>query len=976
LFHGSVVAIGWPGIGWPGNEQGVLSGEEGGPPASNAVQVVIGNTMAESLAALVAQKNNSVKDARILEAFQQNALAEVNEPDGRARLDARLHALAFGSTSGGVVKERVFRPESGTPPPPPSRNTKVGAGLFERFDRATTAKLVAPALPEPRVTNVRVEKKSVSPNIFRAASVKGETQIAEGKLNYVLKEVAPQVTEPFKPGRWEDVLRPQPRFFHPTDPIVLVQGLKRSFQFGHDGQFSPDGKLLCRITGTCVHEYVQWHGDISYPPLHPDDVLDRGIENGSVPPECEELLGEVALLDPGSSAPMATTGTGATTNPGLFAIEVRRVMVEQTAWWATRDPRVDHGPLLSRSSFSGLLPSPIAVTPPKAPWSPLHLEWRIEFIPSTKGQKDWNLGEADYDEQPAQLPPSSATGIVLEGRAVLTAGANNQLAQAVRKAIDEIARSGGSATLPAKNQILRHASADSGALLTTLATFRVATGIKAGGVDRSDLEDIATALESMDVLAAGFDGMHTRLRGGFLGDGIQTKPAGGPLPTPFIAMRAGFLRIRRLRLVDCFGQFVDLAGSSASKDVDPALVIRTTPLEVAGRKELLALPPRFTSPTRILLRYMDAGGSSHEASLATDISPGVSPVCGYLMPNHLDAALAFYAADGADLGVVRPAEDGSIVWEDAPGRPSAFGQRPASSVSNPFLAGVAEGLIDWGITDAGFLEGPDTALEAMVRVIDSTMWSVDPYAHQGEDHLALLLGHPIVVLRALMRLEVKEPVAPDLANLERVPVRLGSLSHWQDGVFGFFVNDDFRRFHCSPAAAKFARQIGPGKGFLQQANTVQQYYDQFESDLAGAPATPVTHPFIDTSGVVFLQPGQDVWLTVLVEPHSVVGVTAGIVPRKEAGMRREWVKDALSRLSPTFRFGPVLIDPQRIRMPIPHDINGTWSWDHRIDINTWSNDPITHATHDAILSPDPPVGSEGWLRLTPPEGETKGGANG
>jgi len=65
----------------------------------------------------------------------------------------------------------------------------------------------------------------------------------------------------------------------------------------------------------------------------------------------------------------------------------------------------------------------------------------------------------------------------------------------------------------------------------------------------------------------------------------------------------------------------------------------------------------------------------------------------------------------------------------------------------------------------------------------------------------------------------------------------------------------------------------------------------------------------------------------------------------------------------------VLIDAKRIRMPIPHDINGTWSWDHRVDVTTWSNDAVTHATQDALLPPDPPTGSEGWLRLTPPQPE-------
>jgi hypothetical protein len=57
-------------------------------------------------------------------------------------------------------------------------------------------------------------------------------------------------------------------------------------------------------------------------------------------------------------------------------------------------------------------------------------------------------------------------------------------------------------------------------------------------------------------------------------------------------------------------------------------------------------------------------------------------------------------------------------------------------------------------------------------------------------------------------------------------------------------------------------------------------------------------------------------------------------------------------------------------MPIPTDINGTWSWDYRADANTWAELPITNATQDALLPPDPPSGTEGWMRLTPPV-ETK-----
>ena len=89
------------------------------------------------------------------------------------------------------------------------------------------------------------------------------------------------------------------------------------------------------------------------------------------------------------------------------------------------------------------------------------------------------------------------------------------------------------------------------------------------------------------------------------------------------------------------------------------------------------------------------------------------------------------------------------------------------------------------------------------------------------------------------------------------------------------------------------------------------------------------------------------------------GVSSGVVVKKRVVLTaahalfndstREWVTDALAKIAPTFRFGPVLVDPKHIRMPIAAELNGTWTWDHRTDVITWASDPVTHATQDALL---------------------------
>jgi hypothetical protein len=108
---------------------------------------------------------------------------------------------------------------------------------------------------------------------------------------------------------------------------------------------------------------------------------------------------------------------------------------------------------------------------------------------------------------------------------------------------------------------------------------------------------------------------------------------------------------------------------------------------------------------------------------------------------------------------------------------------------------------------------------------------------------------------------------------------------------------------------------------------------------------------------------------------TTVHATMGRVPRKEIGMRRTWVTSGLAAIAPTFRFGPVLVDPKQIRMPLATDLSGTWVWDSRADAVAWQEGAVTNATDDALLGGDPPQASEGWLKLVPPPPAAGGGGS-
>src|ERR1017187_7900662 len=186
------------------------------------------------------------------------------------------------------------------------------------------------------------------------------------------------------PAQDVTVRRSLPRLWHPADPIVLLQGARRSFKHGADGRMNAEGELVCRLTGSTVTGLtvrVSGQPDVT---LGGPDLLTRGVENGAVPPECDALLSETVLLDPGSAPAAAVAGQTAAPTSRLDS-----VLVEQTVWWALRDPAIDPAPIVSRSGYTGHLPSPLAITPPQRPWVPLHLDWDVEVDPGTVA--DWTL---------------------------------------------------------------------------------------------------------------------------------------------------------------------------------------------------------------------------------------------------------------------------------------------------------------------------------------------------------------------------------------------------------------------------------------------------------------------------------------------------------------------------------------------------------------------------------------------------------
>lgn len=835
------------GVGWP---HPVRAGDEfGGPPSAGGVRISLGQSPGEALAVLVGQ------DAELLTAFAHGALSEAGRPDGPAHVADRIHDAGF-----------VGHP-----------------GLTYTVDR-----------PAPR------KEPSAKKQVSRVHSRRGVAWMPATEMPAVVTSKARGPRE--EPTR---VSQPGPRSFSPADPVLAVTGVSRSFKHGGDRRFG--GALRCRLTGDPVDHLVITH-ELDQVVIRAEDLLGSALDHGGLPPECAQLLGELALLDPGGGALVTTVARARA--PRIQDVGLR-VEVEQTAWWALRRSDVAGSEILARSGLRGVLPSPIALRPPQRPWVPLHLDWELEYRPAPASA--WTLGETEF------VPPAVTTTVsdVFRGRVLLSAGASNALSLSMK-------------------EVLRQAEAADTSSATATGTSAAARGLlDDNDVDEAALEDLAARLGTLDILSGGVEHLHRRLR-----RRVPLTPPAGPAPEPppgFVGVRSGFLRFTRLRLVDAFGQYVDL--DPARVEVAPSLASRT-----AG---VAALAPRFTARAQLHFRFVaPAGGDAGAAS----------PVCGWLLPDHLDGALEVFEADGTPVGQLRALGEYGTAWEPAPGRAAAYGERPGERITDPRMRALVSRVFEESLVDGA--AGEESALSALLRVIDTTRWTVDPFAHTGEEHLALLLGHPVAVVGAELRLDVAE-VAAGGAPPTRVPVRLGALTHWKDGLFAFVVDDDVGRIRVASDALDLARPPAQ-RGFAGPVDQVPDYAATFTEV-----SEPVQHRLFDGSQSVWVVPGRTYRLLLLIEPHTSVHATTGLLPRKELGLRREWMAPPLGALAPTFRFGPVLRDPKQVRMPIPADLGGAWTWTHRADVDRWAEEPVTHVGHEALLPPDPADAEEGWLRFTP-----------
>jgi hypothetical protein len=429
----------------------------------------------------------------------------------------------------------------------------------------------------------------------------------------------------------------------------------------------------------------------------------------------------------------------------------------------------------------------------------------------------------------------------------------------------------------------------------------------------------------------------------------------------FSPIRGGELEFTKLCLVDTFGRVCRVIDKDKDKerDLSPGIRLAHT-LRGSSQVNIARLPPRLLQPSRLLFRWVSSDDDSQESlgDLRT------SPICGWIMHSHVDRGLLVFQNNGHLLGMIQsvlPSNGRELAaWSSLPPRrDQGAAQATDTDIANPHLRYFVNGLLTAMRREQRGSSGFGPFREFLMNHEDR---SDQP---QGQDLRAVLVGRPVALVRASLRLELAGPplashtrqqllADPKIAETPdflraKFPVRLGDSRLGADGLLGYFV----------------------GGGQPSDYLSMRLSADQANSALWAAQSYFDKNPYL-RMGCSWPNNTQ-INLTLLMDPKLGVHIVSGILPANLVMLPPGVVSAISGALQPAFLVAPALggwTDDARLPdIPLPTNGKDEWGW-YSLDAKGGApKEPVTMDPQVRGNLFDRGALYEGWLASLPQKDE-------
>jgi hypothetical protein len=731
-------------------------------------------------------------------------------------------------------------------------------------------------------------------------------------------------------------------FQRPNDPLVAVWGTAAEPQ----NTFPTAGELKCRIADEVITSIVlEIPGAGASNPLTGDDLGSAMLANWKALPVPDSihraLIGEALLLDTQNSELIAKMVLQGAWKALTQAEKARLIKVVQHL----QDPtstEAQQSPANLPNELKGSLPDPIAMFIWRGnPWIPIFLVWEVlwqsDYQPMTALPEELVTGQWRLDRSGdlvPQTPPADTiptSGQTYQGYSLLSPRAANDMAKRL-EALKEFHP----LVDVLKNQQLQMQVLDG----FNDALLLQQPGVQLPPMDYTEWRKSRGTIYKIDpILEAINEGLKQKR------NRFRTAPR--VADDPFLPIRSGRLKIQRLSIVDVFGQTlklsVDNLHDSVKKKWPEPTLRRAHSLVVSATQDDITLRPRFTQPMRLRFDWADNPDAENNGG----------PICGWILPNHLEKSLMIYSAAGKPMGALQKklntgsgSSAPSFYWVDVPGVDIPLGKNGMGRIENTELRNFCQWIVGLSLTNGNRFS----------HCVDTAMASADERVPEEDPGIAVLVGRPLALVRANLRFETAGLPAHrpglrtdaagtkgvedilDTSGFEKVkwPVRLGDRDARNDGLIGIF--------QCPPAS--------PGQAISADA----LFYPIWGEDQSASKPFAVQDFKIDCD--------QELQLTMLIDPQARVHATTGALPRAFLELTPDDAAGSKQVRDVFFQTAPLLGGSETPQMPKPSDDYGEWSWAFRPQVTRWKLDPqIVEATDRASFSGPRPTIAEGWLKL-------------